>query len=461
MSHFFADLLFDGERWAASQYFHVDEGGMFRNIPAALVNPQIKSNSVHLGVVIPGFINCHSHSFQRAMAGLGERITGSHSNDSFWTWREQMYRLAHWFQPKDLRVITDWLYLEMLESGYTSVGEFHYLHKKSSGQSYHDPCEMAQQIIDSARESQIRLCLLPAFYQKAAINQELHPRQFPFGMNTLSEYQKYHQILSKRIPPGFNLGVAIHSIRAVEQTQLKEFSLEYGMQSLPIHIHIAEQTAEVEESLQCYGKRPVEFLLDNIEVNSLWTLVHATHITPEERKGLAQSRASVGICPITEANLGDGIFPMKDFLSDDGNIAVGSDSHIRIDPFEELRWIEYSQRYQSGNRACLSNEKTPSPGQLLASKTYQGGQQSLMLNTGFLKDGFFADFLVLDKEHPSMLRLNPATLWDEIVFAGSRELVQSVYTGGKQIVYEGRHSLRNEKLESLRKLFRSPDFPSL
>ncbi len=461
MTCFFAEFLFDGEQWLSSHYFQVDEDGFFQNVPPDEIEPACKENAVQLGVVIPGFINCHSHSFQRAMAGLGERLSGRQTKDSFWTWREQMYRLAHWLTPETFRVVADWLYVEMLEAGYTSVGEFHYLHKKSSGDCYQDPCEMAQQLIDSAQETQIRLCLLPAFYQRAGIDQSLLPRQFPFGMESLKEYQNYHQQLSKRLPSGFKFGVVAHSIRAVERTQLREFAQEYNRGGIPIHIHIAEQPAEVAESQRAYGKRPVEFLLNEVDLNQRWTLIHATHTTPEERHGIVDSGATVGICPITEANLGDGIFPMKDFLAEGGRIAIGSDSHIRIDPFEELRWIEYSQRYQLGSRACLSNQASPSPGYRLATECYRGGSQSLMLKTGFLKEGFHADFLVLRQDHPAMLRLNPETFWDELIFAGSRELVQEVYTSGNRVVSQGKHLLRKQKLASLGSLFRSPNFPNL
>lgn len=455
---FQADLLFDGEHWHPAQYFQVDSAGLFRKIAPADLTDSLKTQATALGVVIPGFINCHSHSFQRGMAGLGERLSKANAQDSFWTWREQMYGLAQALTPETFRVIADWLYIEMLEAGYTSVGEFHYLHKQPSGAAYDNPCEMAQQLIASAQEVQIRLCLLPALYQQAGIGKPLLARQFPFGMDSLQEYGDYHQILSQILPAGFALGAVIHSIRAVAREQLQEFSQIYGTQNIPIHIHIAEQQAEVEESLQHYKKRPVEFLLDEVSLNNNWTLIHATHITSEERQGIVHSGALVGICPITEANLGDGIFPMKEFLAEGGKMAIGSDAHIRIDPFEEMRWLEYSQRYRWQARTCLSNEHLLSVGHNLATQCYAGGARSLHLKVGALKEGFQADFLTLHRDHPSLLRLNPQTLWDELIFAGSRELIQTVYVAGDPMVFEGKHILREKKLQALRSLFQAETF---
>lgn len=452
MTYFYAERLFDGECWQASHYFQVDTDGFFRNLSSSQLNSQIKEEATSLGTVIPGFINCHSHSFQRAMAGLGERISCSNRDDSFWTWREQMYRLAHKLTPQTFRVIANWLYVEMLESGYTSVGEFHYLHKLPSGQNYESSIEMAQQLIQSAEAVQMRLCLLPVLYQLAGIEKPLSAQQAPFGMSTLEEYETYHQALAQHIPAGFNLGVAVHSIRAVSREQLRAFAQNYNPRNIPIHIHIAEQPAEVEESLAHYQKRPVEFLLETVPVNANWTLVHATHITAEERQQMTRCGVTAGLCPITEANLGDGIFPMKAWFLEGGHTAIGSDSHIRIDPFEELRWIEYSQRYQLGARACVTTNEKPSPGFNLATACYQGGQISLKLPVGCLKDGFYADFLELRSDHPATLRLDPDTLWDELIFAGSRELIQSVYVGGNHVLSQGRHHQHCEALEAFREL---------
>jgi len=461
MQIFKAKLLFDGEKWLSDKYFQVGEDGLFQDLELGQIDDDIKDNRVQLGVVIPGFVNCHSHSFQRAMAGLGERISNQNTTDSFWTWREQMYRLAHWLTPVTFRVITDWLYIEMLESGYTSVGEFHYLHKTSSGKSYDNACEMALQVIDSAQTHQIRLCLLPVLYQQGGIGKPLFPKQKPFGMETLEEYHHYFQKLSSQIPIDFNVGIVAHSIRAVSEEALLELSKEYGKQDIPIHIHIAEQPAEVEESLQYYQKRSVDFLFDTVEITPNWTLIHATHISSDELERIIISGPSVGLCPITEANLGDGIFPAQAFLKDGGHTAIGSDSNIRIDPFEELRTLEYSQRYHLGVRACLANEEYPSSGYRVAHECYYGGAKSLKMPIGKLKNGFYADFVVLWEDHPSMIHLNPETLWDELIYAGSRELIQDVYVSGKQIVSHGKHKQRAKGLHAFRQVLSSSDFPKI
>lgn len=455
MSYYYSELLFDGEEWISSKYFQIEEDGIFHDLSSEMITEEIRSTAIDLGVVIPGFINCHSHSFQRGMAGLGERISGNNSQDSFWTWREQMYHLVQSLNPQSFQVIADWLYVEMLESGYTTVGEFHYLHKSPTGEAYPQHGEMTLRLFETAKKMGIRLCMLPVLYQQGGIGKELEGRQRPFEMGSLQEYENYRQAVVKHMPLDFQLGVTAHSIRAVERSQLKEFAQQYGSQNLPIHIHIAEQPAEIEESLQNYGKRSVEFLLEEVAVDQNWTLVHATHVTPEERKGIAESGAVVGICPITEANLGDGIFPMKEYLDEKGAIAIGSDSHIRIDPFEELRLIEYSQRYRLGGRACLTNLSFSSPGKHLATQCYRGGQRSMKMQVGKLKEGFRADFVVLKKDHPAMLRLSPETLWDELIFAGSRELVKEVYTNGRQVVKESKHLQHEESLEALRCLYQT------
>lgn len=452
MAYFSARMLFDGQQWLSNQYFKVDERGQYQSVSAE----QAQSNDAKaLGVVIPGFINCHSHSFQRAMAGLGERISKEPGQDSFWSWRAQMYHLVQSLNPESFKTIADWLYVEMLEAGYTAVGEFHYLHNKPNGERYEDQTELATRLYQSGVETGIRVCMLPVLYKNGGMGKPLEAHQQPFGMNDLAEYDQYHQQLKTKVPEGHQLGVCAHSIRGVDKDTLRSFAENYNDLNIPVHIHIAEQPAEVEDSVAFYGKRPVEFLLEDIGINQNWTLVHATHVTAKEVSGMADANAIVGICPLTEANLGDGIFPMKAFMAQGGAIAIGSDSHIRIDPFEELRLIEYSQRYKLLARACLTDIENVSPGLNLAAACYKGGLQSLKLNNGFLRDGFVADFVELRDEHPSMLREDPQTLWDEMVFAGGRELVKNVYVGGKQVVNNGKHDLHDSKLAALKDLYKS------
>lgn len=450
MSYFNARWLFDGENWLSNQTFKVDDDGLFQSVEGTHEAPVTS-----LGVVVPGFINCHSHSFQRAMAGLGERISKEPGQDSFWSWRAQMYHLVQTLNPESFKVIADWLYVEMLEAGYTSVGEFHYLHNQPDGTRYDEQTELALRLYQSGVETGIRVCMLPVLYKNGGMGKPLEQHQLPFGMNDLQEYDSYQQQLRPKVPQGHQLGVCAHSIRGVDKDTLQAFAKAYNGRDIPIHIHIAEQPAEVEDSLAFYGKRPVEFLIDEVGINQNWTLVHATHVTEAEVKAMADVNAIVGICPLTEANLGDGIFPMKEFMALDGAISIGSDSHIRIDPFEELRLIEYSQRYKLLARACLTDKANVSPGLNLAKACYKGGLQSLKLNNGFLRDGFAADFIEVSDEHPAMLREDPETLWDEMIFAGGRELVKNVYVAGKQVVAGGKHALHAQKLTALKELYRS------
>ena len=448
MSTFQARWLFDGEQWLQNACFSVDDKGLFQSVDS------VDGNARQLGVVIPGFVNCHSHSFQRAMAGLGERISLAAGEDSFWSWRAQMYHLVQTLNPETFKVIADWLYVEMLEAGYTSVGEFHYLHNQPDGSRYPDQPELAKRLYDSGVETGIRICMLPVLYKNGGMGKPLEQHQLPFGMADLQEYEAYRQQLAPYVPEGHLLGACAHSIRGVDKDTLKAFAELYNGQDIPVHIHIAEQPAEVEASEAFYGKRPVEWLIDDIGINQNWTLVHATHVTEAEVTAMAEVNAVVGICPLTEANLGDGIFPMKSFMAQNGAISIGSDSHIRIDPFEELRLIEYSQRYQLLGRACLTSKEAVSPGLNLAEACAKGGLQSLKLNSGLLKDGMYADFVELRDDHPALLREDPATLWDEMVFAGGREMVKSVFSGGKQVVADGKHLMHDDKLAALKAFYR-------
>ena len=447
MQHFNAELLFDGESWQHDVSFSVDAEGHF------IERTEPGEHAVSLGIVIPGFVNCHSHSFQRAMAGLGERISASGERDSFWSWRQQMYHLVQTMTPESFSVVANWLYTEMLEAGFTSVGEFHYLHNQPDGSPYAETIELSKRLYESGVKTGIRVCMLPVLYQKGTFGEPLSDKQLPFQIPTLNDYHQFINALSEVKPAGHQLGVAAHSLRGVDLPTMKSFAEHYNQADIPVHIHIAEQPAEVNGCLAFYSKRPVQLLLEDVGINQNWTLVHATHVNEGEVKGMADVKAVVGICPVTEANLGDGIFPMMDFLNQQGPIAIGSDSHVRIDPFEELRLIEYSQRYQTLSRACLTDVEERSPGFKLAKACYAGGNQSLKTQTGMLKNGFYADFIELDDEHPATLRRDPDTLWDELIFAAGREVVKNVYSNGQLVVRNGKHLHRTEHLAALKAFY--------
>ncbi len=351
-----------------------------------------------------------------------------------------MYALANGLNLSHFQKIASFLYMEMLESGFTSVGEFHYLHKLLNAASSRrlDPLLSSKALIEASELTGIELCLLPVLYQQGGFSEPPRTEQEPFLHSSVDQFLDLIENLVKTFPET-KIGAAIHSLRAVHPSQMKDLVESMKNRDFPLHIHIAEQPAEVESCLKYLNKRPVEFLLENFEISSRWTLVHATHMADSERVGLARSGANICLCPITEANLGDGIFPAVEFLEEGGQICIGSDSNIRIDPFEELRLLEYSQRYRLLQRNRCVEPPILSPGESLARQSYRTGAASLQLPTGSLKPGSRANFLVLDPAHSSAIISAPNSLWDRWIFSGSREMVKEVYVRGRQVVLNRSH----------------------
>ena len=382
---------------------------------------------------LPGIPNIHSHAFQRAMAGLAERQLDP--RDSFWTWRELMYRFAGRVTPESLRDIAAQVFVEMLEAGFTSVCEFHYLHHQADGRPYEQPSAMSLALIAAAEEAGIRLTLLPVLYMTGGFDgRELSDRQRRFGHN-VDGFMELVESLRALENPMLRVGMALHSLRAVPVEALREvLASSTAGAGRPIHIHVAEQVAEVEECIASRGARPVEWLLDNAPVDEHWTLVHATHVNDRELMDIASSKAVVGLCPTTEANLGDGLFPLREFLQQDGRIAVGSDSNVSVSPVEELRWLEYGQRLATRQRNIASTPALPSAGESLVSRCVHGGRQS----NGFEEqDG---DRIMLDPASLSLAGAAAADVHDRFVFAGNRNLVKDVYVAGKKVIRNGRHA---------------------
>ncbi len=384
---------------------------------------------------LPGLPNIHSHAFQRAMAGLAERQ--SHAADSFWTWRERMYHFAGRIDPDAQYAIATQLYVEMLEAGYTSVCEFHYLHHQPGGRPYDDPAAMARALIAAARDTGIRLTLLPVLYMTGGFDgRALSDRQQRFG-HSLEAYLHLLTTLRAQEDATLRVGLALHSLRAVPEHAMREVLAAVVGQPLPIHIHIAEQTAEVEECLAIRGARPVQWLLENAAVDRHWTLVHATHLTPGEVQGIATSQAVVALCPTTEANLGDGLFPLRDFLAHDGRIGIGSDSNVSVSPVEELRWLEYGQRLTLRERNVGVSASEPSTGRNLFERCLAGGIQA----SG--QPGAENDQVQLDSLSPLMAAVTADDLHDRFVFAGNRCIVSEVTVGGRLVVSHGQHRDRD------------------
>jgi formimidoylglutamate deiminase len=381
---------------------------------------------------LPGLPNIHSHAFQRAMAGLAERQSAR--QDSFWTWRELMYRFAGRITPETQRDIAAQVFVEMLQAGYTSVCEFHYLHHQADGRPYADPAAMSQALIEAARETGIRLTLLPVLYMTGGFDgSPLSERQRRFG-HDLDSYRALLQALAGQQDETLRIGMALHSLRAVPEAAIRElFPSPPSGPPQPVHIHVAEQSVEVEDCLKLRGARPVQWLLDNAPVDENWTLVHATHLDAREVLGIARSRAVVALCPTTEANLGDGVFPLRDFLEHGGRFGIGSDSNVSVSPVEELRWLEYGQRLVTRQRNIAASEALPSAGESLVVRAVGGGRQA---NGQGEQDD---DLLLLDGDSLSLAGAAAADVHDRFVFAGNRNLVKDVFVAGKQVITGGRH----------------------
>ncbi len=384
-------------------------------------------------LILPAIANTHSHAFQRAMAGLAEHRSAE--QDSFWTWRDLMYRFSSKITPEQLHAIAAQVYGEMLEAGFTHVCEFHYLHHQPNGTPYDNPAEMSQAIIRAAEDAGIGLTLLPVLYQTGGFDgRPLNDMQKRFAHST-DDFLKLIETLQKQESYLLKIGVALHSLRAVPEHTLSELLPILAEKKLPVHIHISEQMAEVNECLEIRGARPVQWLLDNADVNEQWCLVHATHIDNKECKALAKSKAVVSICTSTEANLGDGFFPFKEYLKNKGRWSVGTDSNVSVSVVEELRWLEYGQRLKHQQRNIAVSKQQQSVGAELLQGAAAGGWQASGVEA---RD----DEIELDAQAPALYHSTPENLADRFIFAGNRPLVRSVKSLGLVRVEAGQHVFR-------------------
>ncbi|ASG24512.1 formimidoylglutamate deiminase [Nitrospirillum viridazoti] len=391
-------------------------------------------------VAVPGLPNLHSHAFQRGMAGLAE-VRGP-AGDSFWTWRDVMYRFVDRLSPDDLHAIAALAYMEMLEAGFTRVGEFHYLHHDRDGGRFADPAEMSAAIVAAADETGIALTHLPVFYAHSGFGGAAPghgQRRFLHDLDGFARLLDAARTKARALPDAV-VGVAPHSLRAVTPEELTEVAGLAG--AAPVHIHVAEQVKEVEDCVAWGGGRPVEWLLANVAVDARWCLVHATHVTPAEVADMAARGAVVGLCPITEANLGDGIFPAPAYLSAGGRFGVGSDSNVLIDATEELRLLEYGQRLAGRSRNVMARAPGRSTGQDLMEGALAGGAAALGAPSA-IAVGHAADLVSLDTQHPSLHGRRGPALLDALIFAAGRTAIDGVWRRGKQVVNTGRHQRRD------------------
>ncbi|MGC1458351.1 MAG: formimidoylglutamate deiminase [Steroidobacteraceae bacterium] len=405
-------------------------------------------------VAIPGLANVHSHAFQRAMAGLAER--SGPASDDFWTWREVMYCFVDRLGPDEVEAIAALAFAEMLESGFTRVAEFHYLHHQPDGSPYGQVAELAIRIAAAAAETGIGLTLLPVLYSHGTFGGTAPGGAQRRFINDTERYSRLVAASHEAVRPlaGARVGVAPHSLRAVAPPDL-DLVAQLAIDG-PIHIHVAETIKEVNDCLAWSGRRPVEWLLDHAAVDSRWCLVHATHLTPTEVQALAGSGAVVGLCPVTEANLGDGIFPARGFLGAAGRFAVGTDSNIRIDAAAELCALEYSQRLALQQRNVLAGAPGHSTGRGLFTAAILGGAQATGFPDAALAPGCFADFVTLDVDHPSLVGRREDDLLDSWIFAAGKSAIDCVWRAGRRVVSAGRH-VQHERIsrvyrETLRRL---------
>ncbi len=432
-------LLPDG--WAPNVRLVIESGLIAGVQPGAAAGPGDERHAVG----IPGLPNLHSHAFQRGMAGLSE-VRGP-ASDSFWTWREVMYRFLAAMTPEDVEAVTAQAYVEMLEGGFTRVGEFHYLHHAPDGRPYAEPSEMAGRVCAAAKASGIGLTLLPVFYAHGGFG-GLPPapgqRRFVNGLDSFARLLDASRGVVSGLPGG-GLGVAPHSLRAVTPEELAAvISLAPAS---PVHIHVAEQMREVEDCLAWSGARPVEWLLDHAPVDGRWCAIHATHMTTHailgETARLAAAGAVAGLCPMTEANLGDGIFPGVDWLAARGRYGVGTDSNVSADAAGELRQLEYAQRLGQRGRNLMAGEAGASTGRALFDVALAGGAQALDAGPPGLRAGAAADLVTLRAGHPNLVHRHGDRLLDGWIFGAGRGAVDGVWVRGRRLVADGRHVARD------------------
>jgi formimidoylglutamate deiminase len=456
--------------WARGAFITVAADGIITQIDSepAHGSNTVSGSEVIDGIVVPGMANAHSHAFQRAMAGNTEfRLS---ARDSFWTWRKAMYALANRIEPGDLQILATQLFVEMLKSGYTSVAEFHYLHHQRNGAPYAGANALWESIGNAATAAGIALTFLPTLYQTSDFGaQPLRAEQARFASDT-DEFLRAveDRVGAERRRPGVlspgagsggaaglqRTGVAFHSLRAVplENLQRAALCLRQIDPAMPLHIHVAEQLQEVKACLRETGRRPIELLLDTGLLTPHWCLVHATHATPAELKGVADADSSVCVSISTEANLGDGLFDTGRFLNAGGRLCVGSDSQSTVSPAEELRWLEYQQRLRKKRRGVLATKSEPHVGTRLWRDAARHGAQAIGQPAGAIEVGRRADWLVLDAAHPSMAGAAIGTELDHLLFAGGDAAIRDVMVAGHWVIKDRRHEAEDRLRPQFKRL---------
>ena len=446
--HFTSALTASG--WQSNVGISVDAAGVIESIESGVRGePRIK------GIAIPAMPNVHSHAHQRLMVGLAERA--GPGADSFWTWREAMYGFALKLSPDDLEAVAAQAYVEMLKAGFSCVGEFQYLHHQPDGQAYDEPAEMSLRCLSAAEQAGIAITMLPTLYNYAGFGGQRATAGQRRFVNDADRFLRIYETLSSvcAVNPLRRLGISPHSLRAVTPELLKTVMAGIA-DDARVHIHVAEQTREVDDCLAWCGQRPVEFLLGQFAVSQRWCAIHATHMTADETQRLATSRAIVGLCPTTEANLGDGTFPADHFMKQGGAIAIGSDSQISISPAEDLRQLEYSQRLRDHTRNALASGAGASTGRTVFAAALKGGAACLDQPVGAIAVGLRCDIAVLDGEHPQMLARDGDASLDSWIFSAGNGAVKDMIVAGVHVVQDRKHrnedQIKNKFAETVRRL---------
>ena len=430
----FAPSAWVGGRWQHSVVLQVGSDGRWQAVDAGQPCPPDAQRLP--GPALPSLVNAHSHAFQRAFVGLAERRESEH--DDFWSWRERMYAVALRIGPEQLHAVATQLYIELLRGGYTQVCEFHYLQHQHDGRPYADRAELCWALADAARDAGIGLTLLPVVYERAGFTQPaLREQQRRFAASA-DEVLALQAAVAGRRQPLLNAGTALHSLRAARPESIRHLA-EHA--SGPLHIHIAEQTGEVDDCLAATGRRPIEWLARHAPLDARWQLVHATHTVPAEIEAVARAGAGVVLCPGTEANLGDGLCDLRHWLASGTALAIGSDSHVTRAWPEELRWLEYGQRVllRQRNVAAAPASGQPSSAARLFERVRQGGAAACGERAWGLERGARADLLVLDAEQGALLGVPAEALLDATVFAAAERPVRDVLVAGRWVLRQHEH----------------------
>ncbi len=427
--------LLQNEGWLENVSVEIDGTGLITSI----VENSDSSNFVQ-GYAIPAFQNAHSHSFQYAMAGLAENHSISATQSDFWSWREAMYKLALSVNPDQFEAIATMLYSEMLRHGYTNVAEFHYLHHDKNGEPFSDLAEMGSRLISAAKSVGIGITLIPIFYQKGGFNKPAEENQRRFISETIEDYQKLYEATEKACKDydRANIGIGIHSMRGVELQTIREVAENFP-KNVPFHIHISEQLKEVKDCVEFLGKRPVQWMLDNIELSDRFHFVHATHLDDFEIEGLAKNKVNVVLCPTTEGNLGDGIFPLRKFQELGGNWSIGTDSHVSLNPFEELRLLDYGQRLTTHKRNTFTDSSNGNSGSYAIQQATITGRKAM----NNFEESYFAvsqplNACVISAKHPLIQMTSNENLLNTIIYSSDETMQLGTISKGKWKVVNGK-----------------------